>query len=123
MMSENLLFNFGLTFIIIHEMDAIRCKEWRIFPGLNLLGDKWGFIIFIVAHIPLLVILFIALNNSLDNSILIYYLEIFFIVHLALHIIYIKNPKNEFKDLISWTFIVGPALFGLLDIVLKAIKV
>ena len=88
-----------------------------------MLSDKWGFIIFIVAHIPLLVILFIALNNNQDNSVLIYYLEIFFIAHLALHIIYLKNLKNEFKDLISWTFIVGPALFGLLDIVLKAIKV
>ncbi len=118
-MSQNLLFNLGLTFIIIHEMDAIRCKEWRIFPGLSLLKDKLGFIIFIFAHIPLFIFLFIELNNNQDINNLVYYLEIFFIVHLALHLIYLKNPKNDFKDYISWSFIIGPAIFGFIDLIKK----
>ena len=120
-MSENIFFNLGLAFIIIHEMDAIRCKEWRIIPGLNLLNDKLSFTIFMFAHIPLFIILFsnLSANHSLNN--LIFYLELFFIIHLILHIIYLKNPKNEFKDFISWIFIVSPAIFGLIDLIINRV--
>ncbi|MFM9839711.1 MAG: DUF6713 family protein [Cyclobacteriaceae bacterium] len=39
-MTHNLFFLLALTFILLHEMDAVRCKEWRIFPGLSLLNDS-----------------------------------------------------------------------------------
>ena len=118
-MIDNLLFYLGLTFIIIHEMDAIRCKEWRIFPGLNLLSDNLGFSIFLFSHIPLFGLIFLELANKPNNEIFINYLEYFFIAHLFIHIIYLRNPKNLFKDFISWTFIIAPALFGLIDLVIK----
>jgi hypothetical protein len=35
----------GIAFILMHEMDAIRCREWRIFPGLSYIkNDKAGLI-------------------------------------------------------------------------------
>jgi Family of unknown function (DUF6713) len=118
-MTENLLFNLGLAFILIHEMDAVRCKEWRIFPGLNLLNDRYGAIIFLLAHIPLLSLLFIGLDKKQNNDNLIFYLEIFFIIHLIIHLLYLKNSKNEFKDFVSWTFIIIPAFVGLIDLIIK----
>ncbi|MEL7248545.1 MAG: DUF6713 family protein [Bacteroidota bacterium] len=45
-------FLLALAFILMHEIDAIRCREWRIFPGLFLLPDRTGMIVFQALHIP-----------------------------------------------------------------------
>jgi len=42
--------------------------------------------------------------------------DYFLIVHLFLYLLFLKQKNNEFKDWISWTIIVGAALFGLLDL-------
>jgi hypothetical protein len=51
-MTPHLFFHLALTFIFLHEMEAVRCKEWRIFSGLSLLHDFWGYRIFALAHVP-----------------------------------------------------------------------
>lgn len=108
-------FYLGLAFILMHEMDAVRCREWRIFPGLHLLSDKAGFLVFILAHIPLFYFLFAGLLGPDDPAGLMYGLDLFFIIHLGLHMLFLLHPKNEFRDPISWSIILGAALFGGLD--------
>jgi hypothetical protein len=108
-------FLLGITLIFLHEMDAIRCKEWRIFPGLSLLDDKLGFIVFTFAHIPL-VFWILAETMSGDEKFR-HYFSIFLIIHLFLHLLFLMHKKNEFKDWISWTIIVGAAVCGVLDLV------
>lgn len=110
-MPYNTFFWLGLTFILMHEMDAVRCREWRIFPGLSQLNDKWGFIVFMFAHIPLFFLLFYGLNQA-DNNGLKLGLNIFFIIHMVVHLLFLKNKRNEFKDLISWALIAGAAVCG-----------
>ena len=100
----------------MHEMDAIRCKEWRIFPGLSLLDDNWGYKVFMFAHIPLFFFLFFGLCGQGANEQLIFALDIFFAVHVGLHILFLGHKRNEFKDWVSWTIIVGSGLFGLIDL-------
>ena len=117
-MTEHFFFYLGLTFLLIHEMDAVRCKEWRIFPGLSMLDDKWGFRIFIAAHIPLFFFIFLGLSTANFSESLIYGLNIFFVVHFGLHLLLLKNKKNEFKGWISWTFISGAAICGLAELVI-----
>ncbi len=112
----NLFFYLGLLFIIVHEMDAVRCREWRIFPGLSLLNDKIGYRLFLVAHLPLFYFLFWGLVVQQENGGLITGLDIFFIVHFGLHLLLLRNKKNEFKDWISWTVISGAGFFGFLDL-------
>ncbi len=114
-MNDHLFFYLGLTFILMHEMDAIRCKEWRIFPGLSLLDDLWGYRLFMLAHIPLFMFLFLGLSQT-ENSHLIFGLNVFFIIHVGLHLLFLLHKKNEFTDWISWTIILGAGVFGLLDI-------
>lgn len=118
MMSNHIFFTLGLSFILLHEMDAIRCREWRIFPGLSTVDDALGFKIFTLAHIPLFLLLFGGLLASKNES-LIYGLNVFFIIHCALHILFLRHKNNEFKDWISWTIISGAALFGMLDLILN----
>lgn len=106
-------FYLGLSFILMHEMDAIRCKEWRIFPGLSYLNDQWGFSVFMFAHIPL----FYWVFHSLDNASFVTGMSYFLIIHLVLHLLFLLHPKNEFKDWISWSIIVGAAVCGGLSLV------
>lgn len=115
-MTEHIFFYLGLSFLVMHEMDAIRCKEWRIFPGLSMLSDKVGHIVFIFAHVPLFYFVFWKLAHSQNIEAFIYGLNIFMIVHLGLHILFLKHENNEFKDWISWSIIIGAGLFGLIDL-------
>ncbi|MFV0330607.1 MAG: DUF6713 family protein [Dysgonomonas sp.] len=45
-MTEFCLFYIGLSLFLIHEMDAIRCEEWKIFPVLSSLSDRKGYYIY-----------------------------------------------------------------------------
>ena len=110
-------FYLGLTFIFIHELDAIRCREWRIFPILSSLDEKLAERIFYFAHIPLFYFCFVELAVH-QNTALQYGLSWFFIIHLGLHLLFLMHPKNEFKDWLSWTWIIGAAVFGALDLLI-----
>ena len=117
-MNENSFFYLALAFILLHEMDAVRCREWRIFPGLSYLNDTWGLRLFLWAHIPLYFFLLVPLGQTDPNG-LIYGLNIFFIVHVGLHLLFLLHPKNEFKDILSWSIILGAGLFGAIDLITK----
>ena len=114
-MQESILFQLGLGLLIVHELDAVRCKEWRIFPGLSRLNEKLAANIFIIAHLPIFYFLVIGLTSSYKSA-LIFWLDLFFIIHLVLHIIYLWHPRNEFKDITSWIIISAVAIFGILDL-------
>ncbi len=115
-MTKHFFFYLALSFILLHEMDAVRCKEWRIFPGLSLLNEKTGFIVFMLTHIPLFFLLIWGLFTLQEPESLIKGLNIFFIIHLGLHLLFLKHKNNLFKDWLSWTIIIGMAVFGLLDL-------
>lgn len=111
---NNIVFFIGISFILLHEMDAVRCHEWRIFPGLSLLNDQSGFVLFMLAHVPLFTWLIYCVGNpSFRNG-----FDIFLLIHLGLHLVFLKHPKNEFKDWISWTIISGAAICGAIDLFL-----
>ncbi len=116
-MNEHLFFYLGLSLLTMHEMDAIRCREWRIFPGLSLLSDQLGQIIFLFAHIPIFFLMFWHMTHSKNIEAFMDGFSIFMMVHLGLHILFLKHKNNEFKDWISWTIIIGAGLCGLLDLI------
>ena len=116
---EHGFFYLAASFMLLHEMDAVRCREWRIFPGLSLLEDEVGFRVFMLAHLPLYGLLFWVMMGQSTTSGAIRGLDLFFVVHLVLHLLYLKHPKNEFKDTLSWVLIAGAALGGLTDLLLE----
>jgi uncharacterized membrane protein (DUF106 family) len=113
------MFYLGLAFILLHEMDAVRCHEWRIFPGLSLLSDSVGFIVFMFVHIPLYYWLLWNVIAGANPQAFIRGFDYFLIIHLGLHVLFLKHPKNEFKDWISWVIIAGAAVCGALDLLLR----
>ncbi len=119
-MTEQSFFYLGLSFITMHEMDAIRCREWRIFPGLSLLSDQLGYVVFIFAHIPLFLFIYWGLSYCQDRVAFMKGFDIFLMIHLGLHILYLNHKKNEFKDWISWTIIVSAGVSGLIDLIMNS---
>jgi hypothetical protein len=117
-MISSIFFYLGLTCMTIHEMDAIRCKEWRMFPGLQLLSDKWGHILFVFAHIPLFFFVYWQLTYSESIEAFRIGFDALMIIHLLLHLLFLKHKNNNFKDWISWSIIVGAGVCGLVDFVL-----
>ena len=114
-------FLLGTTLILTHEMDAIRCKEWRLFPGLSLINDKIGLIAFVFLHIPLFYWVLFEIQLNYENFVLGF--DIFLIIHFFLHLLFLMHKKNEFKDWTSWTIISGAGLCGLFDIIIELVKV
>ena len=113
-MATHLFFYLAVSFILIHEMDAVRCREWRIFPGLNLLSDRTGMIWFMLLHIPLFALLIQSIGTGSES--VIFGLNIFFMAHVGAHLLLYRHPKNEFTDWISWTMILGAGVCGGLDL-------
>lgn len=114
-MIQHFFFYCALALLLIHEMDAVRCREWTIFPGLSGLAEQRGRTIFVFAHVPLYLALLLLLTSEYQNA-FITSLNVFFLIHLGLHIGFLKHPKNLFTDQTSWTLIGGAAFFGLLDL-------
>lgn len=118
MLDSNIFFFTATSFMIAHEMDAVRQKEWRIFPILNLIDEKYIYQVFILAHVLVYILTFCFLVSEYSNQVILA-LDLFFIAHFIIHIFFLRNEKNEFKNWISWITISGAALFGTIDLFLK----
>lgn len=111
-------FVLGFCFLLVHEMDAIRCKEWRIFPVTSRMEDESGYRAFTAVHVPLYALLLWALfGGDGTNPWLVAGLDVFFVVHVLLHLIYINHPEYRFRSTFSWTLILGTGILGALDLI------
>jgi len=48
-----ILFAFNFSLLLLHEMDAIRAKEWKMFAVLKNMNEQNGYIVFSLLHLPL----------------------------------------------------------------------
>ena len=116
-MIEHYYFYMGLAFLLVHEMDAVRLQEWRMMPFLSRLEDETGYLIFTLLHIPLYGLLFWGLWFSESITVnLIIGLDLFFIIHLGLHLLLLKHRNNQFRNYFSWGLILLTGIFGILDL-------
>lgn len=91
------LFLFNLSLFLLHEMDAIRRSEWRLFIVLKDMEDSKAYKIFTFLHLFLYVII-LSLLFSEYQIIVFWFLDLFFIIHAILHLFFEKHPRNEFKN-------------------------
>jgi len=118
--TDHLFFLIGFAFLLTHEMDAIRCREWRIFPILGAMGEEAGYVAFTALHVPLYALLFWGLTGADGpNRGLIFALNIFFVVHLILHIALRNHPENRFGSPLSWALFAGAGVCGAIDLLLS----
>jgi hypothetical protein len=86
-MGADLLFFTAVSSLLLHEMDAIDKKEWRLLFVLRRLPDDGALRWFIVLHLPLFVALMalIAASESATVRWIEGGVDAFLIVHAGLH--------------------------------------
>lgn len=109
---SQLFYSLAIIMLLIHEFDAYRCKEWQIFPGLSGLPEEKGKRTFLLAHIPLLALLILGYSIDVLYPIFFKIVNVFIILHVVLHILFIPHPKNQFKDWITWSILVSSGLLS-----------
>ena len=134
-MPANFLFFTAISFLLIHEMDAVRCREWTIFPLLSRLKEETGYVVFTSAHIPLIFLILAGISGGgIFQPGIRAALDVFCIAHIALHVLFHHHPQNRFGTLIVPGFlirevlmtayilvsIIGGILFGVMDGLINA---
>lgn len=119
MLEEFLLFT-NLSLLILHEMDAVFCKEWRMLIFLNRIQDSTARIIFSVLHLPLFVIILFLVRYQFQIFFLV--LSIFSIFHLIIHFGFRNQKVNGFKSKYSNGLIVAMGIVGFLGVLFKVLK-
>lgn len=118
-MINHLFFYVGFSFFLVHQMDAIRCKEWRIIPIISLLEDDLGYIIYLFTHVPFLFFVLSQLTHGNDIEAFIKNFDVFMIIHIFLHLVFTQHQSNRFNNWISWSLIISPGILGLTDLMVK----
>lgn len=114
---NNFFFFLGFTLLLVHEMDAVRLREWKIFPLLRNLRDEAGYVAFAALHVPIYVLLFVGhFGGDGASNALIVGVDAFFIVHVVLHTVFRNHPENRFGSTFSWALILGAGACGVLDL-------
>ncbi len=119
---ENFYLILGLSLVWAHELDAIRRREWKIFFIIGDWEEEKAYWFWIFAHIPLFFLsyyLFIPNESSGDHFIYKLGLDIFFIVHLLLHIFLAKHRENRFQSFGSKFLIFTVGICGILDLYIQ----
>jgi len=109
----------NLAFIIMHEFDAIRRREWKMFGFLKGFSEKSQYTIFLWVHFPLLLFVFYYFRTVFygDSCILWLLWNCLMILHFAVHLIALRWKSNVF-DYASFIWIGGTALTSLINIIL-----
>lgn len=111
--SEVLFFSV-VSFLFVHELDAIRQHEWRFFFAPLSVRDETAYLIFTALHAPLFVVVLVYIGSPAFQL----GFDAFAIVHGLLHLGLRNHPLIEFDSLFSSVWIFGGALLAGLHLVL-----
>ncbi len=117
------LFYTNLSLLILHELDAIRRKEWRLFAFLKDMDDERAHQVFTLLHLPILVFIFWFLTHQAISTIFWFQIIIdtFLMIHLGLHLS-IRNHENyQFSGKFSIRLIQSMALLGFIHVSIVAL--
>lgn len=109
-----MIFSINFALLLLHEMDAIRAKEWKMFAILKNMEDERAFNIFTIMHLPLYTVLLYSFVSHQVLSFVI--IDVFLIFHSIAHLFFEKHQNNNFKNLYSRLIIYPMGLLGLLHL-------
>lgn len=111
-----LIFIFAVNFslLLLHEMDAVRNKEWKIFIILKDIKDEDAYIIFSLIHLPLYIWIIISVSQTLSTGCIFIWIltDIFMLFHGIIHFLFRKHASNNFKSLYSNALIYGMCILS-----------
>jgi hypothetical protein len=98
-----ILFAINFTLLLLHEMDAIRAKEWKMFIVLKSMPEQTAYIIFSVMHFPLYFWVIFTISQAFSSGYALVYLitDVFLIAHTAIHFFFRRHTANQFSSIYS----------------------
>jgi hypothetical protein len=107
------LFLSVVSFLLVHELDAVRQREWQFFFAPLPVSDETAVRIFTAVHAPL----FVVVLGSLESPTAQVAVDTFAIIHAGVHFGLRNHPLVAFGGLFSRFWIYGGALLGALHLV------
>jgi len=104
----DVVFLGAVALLFVHELDAIRCAEWRFFFAPTPLRDETAYRVFTALHAPLFVLVFWGLPSPTFRAVF----DGFVVAHGGLHVALRNSPNLAFVGRFSWTWIYGAAALG-----------
>ncbi|WP_018885519.1 DUF6713 family protein [Paenibacillus massiliensis] len=112
-----IVFLLNLSLFLLHEMDAIRHAEWKMFVVLKEMEDSTAYKIFTAIHLPLYLIILYFLFSP-HQTIVFWVLDLFFMIHALLHLLFEKHPQNGMKNAYSRSIIYGMGILAMVHVML-----
>jgi hypothetical protein len=110
----------NIAFLLMHEFDACKQGEWKMFKILNPFKEETRYQIYLWIHFPISVFLisyYVHVMNF-DNYRTWIIVNAFGVIHLLLHLVALKWKSNVFTSISSFIFIAGAALTGAANLIL-----
>ena len=89
----------NISFFILHEMDAVYVREWKMIKFMNRWSDNTGHIIFTASHFFLFMIIFYLAEYHL--YIIFPVFSVLLILHQFIHILFRKHFENRMNNSFS----------------------
>ena len=97
------LFALNFSLLLLHEMDAIRAKEWKMFLILKDMSEQAGYVAFALIHLPLYFWVIFTISQVWSGGYALVYLltDLFLIFHTGIHFFFRKHAANGFSGAYS----------------------
>jgi len=97
------LFAFNFSLLLLHEMDAIRAKEWRMFIVFKSMREETAYTVFSLVHLPLYFWVIFTISQVFSSGYAFVYLitDVFLIFHTAIHFLFRRHKANGFTSVYS----------------------
>jgi len=117
---ELVLFLIIVSILLIHEMDAIRAMEWRMFVFLRDMAEETAYRVFAAVHFPLyfMVLYIIIFGGARAVYVTKFVIDIFLLAHAILHYCFRKKETNGFCSWYSKVIIYSMAVLALIHLFL-----
>jgi hypothetical protein len=102
------LFLMTVSVLLVHELDAVRRREWRFFFAAFPVSDETGYRLFAALHVPLLVVVLWSLESAAFRV----GFDAFVVAHGLLHALLRNHPRLEFEGRFSWLWILGGSVLA-----------
>jgi hypothetical protein len=117
---EQILFSVILSLLLVHEMDAIRAKEWKMIIVLKNMSEEAAYRLFTLIHIPLYVAVIFMLfhGGAVASYLLKIVIDVFLLGHAIIHFGFRKHSDNGFKTWFSKSIIYSMSALALFHLCL-----
>jgi len=89
----------NISLFIVHEMDAVHAREWKMIKFMRRFGDNTGHILFTSLHFFLFILIFYLTEYHL--LIIFPVISVLLILHQLIHILFRKHSENRMNNRFS----------------------